>query len=101
MEGWTERITGILGRTPTGAWPYSHLLQALRDKGSDPTGMEELILRQMTEQPERFRVIPDRLGPWVARIPRGGSLNPASRKLPRTGDPWILDGRQKGACAGD
>ena len=95
MAGWTERITGILGRAPTGAQPYSNLLQLLKELGPDPTGREELILKQMTEQPERFRVIPGRLGPWMNRAPRGGSPNPGSRVQSRIGDPWILSN-----CAG-
>ena len=90
MEGWTERITGILGGAPTGARPYAHLLQALRDKGPDPTGREALILQQMTEQPERFRVIPDRLGPWSGSPVSTRLLNRRFEGPFPIGDPWIL-----------
>ncbi len=90
MEGWTERIEKILDRAPTRAMSFSRLISALKEEGVSVAGREEWILKRMAEQPEAFKVIPDRLGPWVP-LPRERRAG-FSAPHPRTsgGDPWIM-----------
>lgn len=54
------------------------------------TGREEWILKRVGEHPETFKVIPDRLGPWVL-WPGEKTDESSSRPLKKPGcDPWIL-----------
>ena len=90
MEGWTERIQEILDRAPTRAMSFSRLVGTLREEGMAVNGREEWILKRVGEHPEAFKVIPDRLGPWVL-WPGGKMVGsfPRPLKTPRC-DPWIL-----------
>ncbi|MFH1762940.1 MAG: hypothetical protein ABIF09_01995 [Gemmatimonadota bacterium] len=90
MEGWTERIENILDRAPTRAMPLSRLVGALKEEGLPVAGREDWILKRVVEQPESFKVIPDRLGPWVLWPEERGTG--ISAPLPGTFrcDPWIM-----------
>ena len=90
MDSWTEQVKRILDRAPTRALPLSRLLQLLREEGVAVSGREEWILRRITEQPEAFKVIPDRLGPWVVWAGEGDPGSPwyPSRRFGR--DPWVM-----------
>jgi hypothetical protein len=90
MEGWTERIENILDRAPTRAMSFSRLISALREEGVPVAGRKEWILKRVAEQPEIFKVIPDRLGPWVLWPSEKGAG--FSEPPPRTSgcDPWIM-----------
>ena len=90
MDSWTEQVKRILDRAPTRALPLSRLLQLLKEEGVAVSGREEWILRRITEQPEAFKVIPDRLGPWVVRAGDGEPVSPwfPSRRFGR--DPWVM-----------
>jgi len=90
MEGWTERIEKILDRAPTRAMSFSRLISALREEGVAVAGREDWILKRVVEQPETFKVIPDRLGPWALRP--GEKRAGFSAPHPRTSgcDPWIM-----------
>ncbi|MCK5650179.1 MAG: hypothetical protein KAJ42_02325 [Gemmatimonadetes bacterium] len=90
MEEWTERIKKVLDRAPTRATSFSRLLGALRDDGVAVAGREDWILKRMTEQPETFKVIPDRLGPWVPWPERKGAGSSASHPTASGCDPWIM-----------
>jgi len=90
MEEWTERIKNILDRAPTRATSFSRLLGALREEGMAVAGREDWILKRMTEQPETFKVIPDRLGPWVPWPERKGAGSSASHPTASGCDPWIM-----------
>ena len=105
MEGWTKRIEKILDRAPTRAMSFSRLIRALREEGVAVAGREDWILKRVVEQPETFKVIPDRLGPWVlwqgerragfsAPHPRTSGCDPCGCDPggwgPRGCDPWIM-----------
>jgi hypothetical protein len=90
MESWTERIEHILNRAPTRALSFSRILAALHEAGMNVGNRREWVLRSLMEQPDRFKVIPDRLGPWVFWP---GEKEPGLRgPRPRAsgGDPWIM-----------
>jgi hypothetical protein len=95
MEDWTERIEKILDQAPTRAMSFSRLISALREEGVAVAGREDWILKRVVEQPETFRVIPDRLGPWVLRpVDRGAG---SSAPHPRTSG-WGPGGWDPGGC---
>ena len=89
MERWMERIKQILEEAPTRATPFSSLLEALARAGVAVGGREEWILRWLAEHPESFKVIPDRLGPWVRWPGMGGGMPPPFPSRGRA-DPWIM-----------
>ncbi len=88
MESWEKRIERILDRAPTRAMALSQLVEAMRVQSSGPPGSPELILRRMKEDRERFKVVPDRLGPWST--PRSRPEAPGRRRGEGERDPWIL-----------
>ena len=90
MEGLTERVNGILNKAPTQAMSFSRLLCALREEGVDIAGREDLALKRMTEQPDSFRVIPDRFGPWARWSTMGKVPTPGLHARYSGCDPWIL-----------
>ena len=90
MDEWTERINKILDRAPTRATSFSRLLRALREEGVAVAGREDWILKRMIEQPETFKVIPDRLGPWVLWPGENGAGFSASHSTTSGCDPWIM-----------
>ena len=90
MERWTERIEHILNRAPTRALSLSRILTALHESGITVGDRREWILKRLTEQPDRFKVIPDRLGPWACWQ---AEKEPGPRETrPRASacDPWIM-----------
>jgi hypothetical protein len=90
MEIWIERIEHILNRAPTRALSLSRLLTALKEAGITVGDRREWVLKRLIEQPDRFKVIPDRLGPWVLWP---GEKEPGLPEFrPRTSgcDPWIM-----------
>ncbi len=90
MEGWMERIQTILDRAPTRAMSFSQLVGTLKEEGMLVTGREEWILKRVEEHPEAFKVIPDRLGPWVL-WPGEKMVGSLPRSLKTRGcNPWIL-----------
>ena len=90
MEHWMERIEEILERAPTRAMSFTRLIVAMKDGGLAVEGREDWILKRVSELPETFRVIPDRLGPWVL-WPEGRRPGVMACHL-RTSvcDPWIM-----------
>ncbi len=90
MEEWTERIKKILDRAPTRATSFSRLLGALREGGVAVAGREDWILKRMVEQPKTFKVIPDRLGPWVLWPGEKGAGSSVSHPTTSGSDPWIM-----------
>ncbi len=90
MESWTERIENILDRAPTRAMSFSRLVGTLREEGLPVAGSEDWILQRVVEQPQAFKVIPDRLAPRVLwpREPGAGISAPGSETY--RCDPWIL-----------
>lgn len=90
MDSWTNHAKKILDGSPTGAMPLTRLLAALAEAGVPTRGREEWILRRLADQSESFRVIPERLGPWIA--PRGdkGPQGRTPRKQGRESRPWVL-----------
>ena len=90
MERWTQRVKDILDGAPTRALPLSRLIRALKDDGVAEACREDWVLARLTERPERFRVIPDRLGPWV-HWPSGGEGGRVPSHPRKSGpDPWIM-----------
>ncbi|MCJ7628096.1 MAG: hypothetical protein MUO50_06870 [Longimicrobiales bacterium] len=90
MESWTERIENILDRAPTRAMSFSRLVGTLREEGLPVAGREDWILQRVVEQPKTFKVIPDRLGPWVLwPRKRGAEISAPCSETPRC-DPWIM-----------
>jgi len=53
-------------------------------------GREEWILRSVVERSAVFKVIPDRLGPWVLWPAGKGARFPESPPGNLTCDPWIM-----------
>jgi len=93
MDSRIGRVTELLNHSPAGSLPLSRLVQLLEGQGgSSREEPQELLSRLVTTQ-ESFRVIPDRLGPWLdwpgARNPDRWSANPT----PWGEDPWILPRR--------
>lgn len=90
MELWMERVAAILDDAPARALPLSRLLSEIREQGEVVTGREAWILQRIRERPDRFRVIPDRLGPWNL-WPEPSMMPVNGRTLPGpTADPWIV-----------
>lgn len=90
MERWTRRVADLLDGAPTRALPLSRLIQTLKEDGLAEAGRREWILARLTEQRACFKVIPDRLGPWVPR-PRAGVVGKISSPPTGSGlDPWIM-----------
>ncbi|MBT8398800.1 MAG: hypothetical protein HKO65_15385 [Gemmatimonadetes bacterium] len=90
MEVWIERVRVILDRAPTRAMPLSHLLQSLEGVGGNRKEIGDWILKTMKGKEESFRVIPDRLGPWVWRMSPGGSSASIPAMARQDPDPWVL-----------
>lgn len=89
MEDWTKEIQGILDRAPTRAMSFSRLLEEMRGAGFSVRGREDWILEGLLTQGDLFKVIPDRLGPWMeGPLPEGGGSG-SGRGGPGK-DPWIL-----------
>jgi hypothetical protein len=89
LESWEKRIEGILDRSPTRAMSLSRLLEAVRAQSFGPVGSRDQILSRMKEESGRFKVVPDRLGPW-AHLARPGRTAGRSEGEGPQGDPWIL-----------
>ena len=87
MEGWTEKVERILDRAPTRALPFSRVLESLRSQGATVVGREGWVLQRMVEDAETFKVIPDRLGPWVAWPDSGHSGTSTRGSRSRSGAP--------------
>jgi len=85
-----ERATTILDDAPALALPLSRLLSGICEKGEVVTGREGSILQQIREQPDRFRVIPDRLGPWNRWPERRVDFRDQSTQVRDASDPWIV-----------
>ncbi len=90
MEVWTDKVRKILDGIPTQALPLSRVMSALGEMKVSEVGGAGRFLQGILDQPETFKVIPDRLGPWMrGSDPRSGQ--PTSRgPLPLLSDPWIL-----------
>jgi hypothetical protein len=88
VESWTGRIEKLLEGAPTRAAPFSRILQALAEDGVAVSGREDWILQRLAERGHQFKIIPDRLGPWL-RWP-----SPARHQTPQRwrceSDPWIV-----------
>jgi hypothetical protein len=86
---WEKRIEEILDAAPTRAMSFSRLMKAVRAQSPGPVGDPEQILNRMNEEPTRFLVVPDPIGPWAEAV------QPSRVRAPRPngegkGDPWVL-----------
>jgi len=90
MREWTEQAQTILEQAPARAMSFSRLLKALAASGVVVAGREDWYLKRMTEQSEKFKVIPDRLGPWVSCLEKARAGSPALLKGDWPCDPWIM-----------
>jgi hypothetical protein len=85
-----ETLSAILDEAPVGALPLSRVLRKLRKAGEAVPGSEGWILQRIKERPSRFRIIPDRLGPWnlwPEPLPAADGL---TRINGPGGDPWVV-----------
>lgn len=89
MELLVERIKAILNGSPTRTMPLSQLLESLSDSGVQLEGRTEWLVQRLSENSDLFRIIPDRLGPWIQWPDRLGAARP---KQGYPGDPWIMAG---------
>ncbi len=89
MDPWIEGIQKILERAPTGALPFSRLLEELRADGLAVEGRERWILSRISEEPGRFKLIPDRRRLGTGWRPDKESRPPVSPRLARR-SPWVL-----------
>ena len=85
-----EKIATILDESPALALPLSRLLSGIREQVDVLVEREAWVLQRIRERPDRFKVIPDRLGPWTlwpepAKKPGDGLEH--TRPTP---DPWIV-----------
>ena len=101
MQDWTQVVQTILEKTPARAMVFSRLLRALAASGVAIAGREDWFLRRLTEQPEEFKVIPDRLGPWVSWPEKARSGFPAFFGKEWLSDPWIMTCSDPNSTGGD
>ena len=89
MEILTEKVKTILNGSPTRTMPLSQVLRSLSASGICMEGRAGWLIQRLTEDSDHFRVLPDRLGPWIQWPERHGITNP-SQDFP--GDPWVMAG---------
>jgi hypothetical protein len=90
MEPWMERVASILDHSPARALPLSRLLTRIFEQGEVVAGREAWFLQRIKERPERFRVIPDRLGAWVLWPGLSSKPGLGPEQVRRVADPWIV-----------
>lgn len=89
MELLIEQVKTILNGSPTRSMPLSHLLRALSASGVCLDGRADWLIQRLMQNTELFRIIPDRLGPWIHWPDRLGAAPPIQGP---PGDPWIIAG---------
>lgn len=89
MEPLIEQVKTILNGSPTRSLPLSQLLRSLSASGIRLDGQVDWLIQRLKEHSDLFRIIPDRLGPWI-HWPDKVAADPPIQGPP--GDPWIMAG---------
>jgi len=90
MQDLTAQVQTILEQAPARAMALSRLLQALAESGVAMSGRKDWFLKRLAEQSEDFKVIPDRLGPWVSWPEKARPGLPALLRKEWLPDPWVM-----------
>ena len=93
MEAWTNRVGLALREVHTRALPLSVLRDRLLKEGVTEARDGRWFLAKLQKDAPGFRVIRDRMGPWLGTHSRTRWMDPGShgsqKGLPPS-DPWVL-----------
>lgn len=93
MEPWTDSVGLALEAAHTRALPFSTLRDRLLEDGVSEAQNRGWFLEKLRDDAHGFRVIVDRMGPWLGTRPEAGRWRSSHQ---RTGedmplpDPWVL-----------